>query len=192
VWESLHVRARVEIALALATALALVATGTIALAASATGAASVSCPLKPGSGAGSNWAFSQSGPPRNRAGRLISTYTHGRGNLSNGQASGTTCLTEHARHLADQTLVLTVQGAAQLNRPTTINGVLGAQLVLAVRVKRSEDPSCKHGAGKLTLFSSYNGAHLDSVSLRLGGRCARHNHDAVNGGADHVVVSISY
>jgi hypothetical protein len=152
----------------------------------------VSCPVKPAAAPNAKWAFTQTGPPRGRTGRLTASYSHGRGQLHGIAASGTACTSDFVRRLANRDLVLTIFGTAQLSRPTTVGGVLGAQLVLAFKVTRSDDSSCAGGSrGTLTLFGSYNGVKLDSLRLSFSRRCASHDHYYVNGGKTHVVVAIN-
>jgi hypothetical protein len=115
--------------------------------------ARVACPLAP-TGAPFAWAFS---------GRIAPTYIHGRGSYTPAGSGGTVC-----QQRANANLVLSVHGQAQLSRGITVGGVTGAQLKLRVRVTETDLPSCRVGTrGTLTLFSSYNAAHRDSVRLAL-------------------------
>ena len=115
--------------------------------------ARVACPLAP-TGAPSAWAFS---------GRVGAVYIHGRGSYTPASAGGTIC-----QQRANADMVLSVRGKAQLVRGIVVGGVTGAQLKLNVRVTASDLPSCRvRTRGLLTLFSSYNATHRDSVRLAL-------------------------
>jgi hypothetical protein len=137
---------------ALALLVGAVAAAGAASAASPT-SARVACPLKP-TGAPAAWAFSA---------RIAPTFIHGRGSYTPAASGGTVC-----QQRANADLVMAVHGKAQLARGITVGGVTGAQLKLHVRVAASDLPSCRVGTrGMLTLFSSYNATHRDSVRLAL-------------------------
>jgi hypothetical protein len=124
-----------------------------AASAESTSAARVICPLRP-TGAPAAWAFSA---------HIAPTSIHGRGSYTPAASGGTVC-----QQRANADLVLSVQGQAQLARGVVVGRVTGAQLKLHVRVSASDLPSCRvRTRGTLTLFSSYNGAHRDSVRLAL-------------------------
>ena len=131
------------------------------------------CPItvhKDRAGAASvSWAFNAI---------LTSSYLHGRGSFSGGRATGSICQQDSARSRATVHLVLSVHGSGgSLARGITVGGTLGAQLVLPVTVSGSEDPACRVGThGRVTLFSSYNGVHADTVSIHFNGSCATHQH----------------
>jgi hypothetical protein len=116
------------------------------------------------------WAFRGSGG---------GSVTSGHGSYNGSSSiSGSVCHNNAPSEGSGQRLALAaVPGSnARLSRGVTINGTLGAQLVLPVRVTASDDAHCLPGArGTATIFTSYNGAHEDSISLHLSGTCAKHN-----------------
>jgi hypothetical protein len=127
----------------------------------------VKCPIAVTAGA-VKWAFSAT---------LPSFYIHGRGSFSSGHAKGSLCEQSSSRARASTQLVLGAGPRGSLARGITRAGVLGAELVLALTVTQRNAPGCpKATRGSLTLFSSYNGVHRDSVKLHLGGGCAGFSH----------------
>jgi hypothetical protein len=130
------------------------------------------------------WAFRGSGG---------GSVTSGKGSYNGSRSiTGSICHNDAPSQGSGQRLALAAipGSSARLSRGVTINGTLGAQLVLPVRVSASDDARCLPGArGTVTIFTSYNGVHEDSISLRLSGPCARHG--ASYRGAN-VVVSIPH
>lgn len=118
----------------------------------------VICPL-PASPAALMWAFSAT-RSLNRG-----THIHGRGSYTLTRASGTAC----EQDIGGATdVVLSIQGRGKLSRGISRGGTIGAQLVLKVRIANTDLAGCRVGErGTLALFSSYSGAHRDSVKLKL-------------------------
>ena len=135
-------------------------------------ASTVKCPIAVRGGAAAvSWAFSAN---------VGSTFIHGRGSYTPAQASGTAC-----QQRPNANLVLSIRGRGTLARGISNGGTTGAQLVLPVRVAASDLPSCRlRTRGKLTLFSSYNGANRDSVRLDLPA-CL---HENLHGSGVHVSI----
>jgi hypothetical protein len=106
------------------------------------------------------------------------SLSRGSGTVSGQHATGTLCQEEQQSATRKQHLKLAVTSgsAVRLQRGISPGGVLGAQLVVPFRVSASDDATCPVGTtGKLTLFSSYNGAGQDRVSFSFaGGSCHAH------------------
>jgi hypothetical protein len=137
----------------------------------------VTCPLHPGSPSGGNvqWAFSDSGRPAGSA--VKSSYVHGRGSWTSGRATGTACTTDSLTGNGSvRDLVLAVSGHSKLTGRVTQNGLQGVRIVLAVKVRASDDTACAMGAtGTITLFASYYSVHRDTMRIRFSFRCTGHN-----------------
>lgn len=114
-------------------------------------------------------------------------YTHGRGTVAAPSATGTICEQESAGSHAAAHLVLKVGGrGASLARGITVGGILGARLVLPVSVTATDQAACRVGThGRVTIFSSYNGAGRDSVRLSFAAGCRVRN-GAFSGRTVHV------
>jgi len=167
-------------------ACASLSAGGVSLAASASSSAaghtasSAHCPIGAGSPSGGSvqWAFTDSAAPTGSHANIATSYTHGRGNWSNGHATGTAC---HEDSLlggrASHELVLKIAGAARLSPGITRMGLRGVALELKGTVSASNDPECATGThGTVTLFASYYSVHRDSLQLRFTGGCADHDH----------------
>jgi hypothetical protein len=156
----------------------LLLTIVIAGVAEAQPATRASCPLHTGSPSGGDvqWGFSETGPPSSRHQGIRSSYTHGRGNWTNGRASGVVCSQDSLTNGPARNLVLSVAGTAKLSPRVTELGLLGVRLMLTVRVTASDDGGCATGThGTITLFASYYAIHRDALTLHFVGGCAAHN-----------------
>ena len=153
---------------------ALVATALVAARAAAGASRQVAyCPLT-ASAASVSWAFHAGTPIQAATG----SYAHGSGSLSGDVATGRICQVDRVRASMDRQIQLSVaHGRAVLQRGISMDGVRGAQLQLPVRVATSTDPRCSAGtAGKVTLFSSYNGVHQDFARFAFPSACRYHDH----------------
>jgi hypothetical protein len=182
------VRARTVFLGCVAAGLVVIAGGAGAGAATKAG----SCPLKgtnPPTGGDVQWAFSFSGRPNGRHPQIRSTYTHGRGTWTSGRARGTVCGSDVIRNAPTRDIVLAVNGTAHLKGHVTALGHLGVRVALPVKVSASDDAGCTTGTrGKITLFASYFGVHVDSARFAFKGGCARHNL-TFGGPSLHVLIS---
>lgn len=137
----------------------------------------VVCPLAPGTPSGGDvqWAFSDSGRPAGEA--IKSSYVHGRGDWTNGRATGTICTTDAPTKTGvARDLVLAVRGQSKLTGRVTEDGLLGVRMVLPVKVRASDDMTCATGAtGTIALFASYYSVHRDTLRIHFSARCAGHN-----------------
>jgi len=132
-----------------------------------------SCPLPAGS-ASASWAFHAGAPITGATG----SYAHGNGTLSGTSASGRVCQVDRLRASEDRQIQLVARGTASLERGVTVNGVRGALLAMPLRVASTTDSRCSVGtSGKLMLFSSYNGVHLDFARFTFPKACRDHNHE---------------
>lgn len=152
----------------------------------------VSCPLKPGgvpTGGDVQWAFTVSGAPKGTRHGVKSSYTHGRGSWTKGNATGKACSSDALTSGPARDLVMSVSGKSKLSPKVHEFGLLGVRIVLPVRVKASDDAACAVGTrGTVTLFASYYAVHRDSMTLHFTGGCA--NHDlAYRGSKLHVLIS---
>ncbi len=194
----LHRTPRSTSLLLLITACALLSAGGVSLAASASSpatgraASSAHCPIGAGSPSGGSvqWAFTESGPPSGSHPGVASSYTHGRGNWSNGHATGTAC---HEDSLTgghgSRELVLKIAGSARLSPGITRRGMRGVALELKGTVSASSDPECTTGTkGTVTLFASYYSVHRDSLQLHFVGGCEDHDH-TYSGSQLHVLLT---
>lgn len=132
------------------------------------------CPL-PASAASSSWGFHVGAPITAASG----SYAHGNGTVSGQTATGRICQVDRvAASAIDRQIQLTAaHGGANLQRGITVGGVRGAELQLPVRVTSSTDPRCLVGThGTLTLFSSYNGTHVDTATFAFPKACRTHDH----------------
>jgi hypothetical protein len=159
---------RVGLALAAGIAAAVIST--------TSGAASVPaayCPLPPGS-TNPSWGFHVGAPIQ----AVTGTYAHGRGTLTGGHAAGAICQVDRSAGAPDRQIVLSVtHGAVNPQHAVTVNGVLGNRMSLPVRVSSTTDTRCHVGTqGTVTLFSSYNGVHRDTVDLTFPRACRDHDH----------------
>lgn len=139
------------------------------------GAASVPpayCSL-PSGPANPSWAFHAGAPILAGSG----TYAHGHGTLSAQHVTGQICQVDRTAGSPDRQVILSVHGAATPQHAVTVHGVLGNRIVLPVRVSNSTDPRCRVGTkGNVTVFSSYNGVHRDSLDFAFPRACRDHDH----------------
>jgi hypothetical protein len=159
----------------------LIVLAALALAAVATAAShkGATCPLAAGTPTGGDvqWAFTVSGKPTGARPNIRTTYTHGRGNWTSGKAKGTVCVADTPRSGATRNLVLSTNGAAKLTGHVTRFKYLGVSMILPLKVTASDDKACPTGSkGTATLFASYYGVHVDSVTLAFAKGCTGHNH----------------
>ena len=137
----------------------------------------VICPIQDGTPTGGDvqWAFTDSGRPDGRA--IKSSYVHGQGNWTSGRAHGTGCTTDTPRKAGARNLVLGVSGPSKLTGRVKQGGLLGVRIVLPIKVRASDDKTCKRNAtGTITLFASYYAApHVDTMRVRFGPNCASHD-----------------
>jgi hypothetical protein len=164
----------------------------LALAASVATAGSgrVTCPLHPGTPTGGDvqWAFTDSGRPAGSA--VKSSYVHGRGTWTKGDGTGAACTTDSLKGQGSvRDLVLKVGGRSKLSKQVKQGGHSGVRLLLSVKVRASDDPSCaKAATGTITLFASYGSVHRDAMRIHFGAHCTGHNL-SYRGSALHVYIA---
>ena len=145
--------------------------------ASASAAGSVTCPASVASAGPVQWLFTQLGAPTPPSPSLSWSWTRGGGTWNAGRASGTICSEDKGGGKPTRRLVLTVAGAATLSPRITKLGLLGVGLVIAVRVRATDDAACVKGTtGTVTMFASYYSVHRDSIVLHFAPACADHDH----------------
>jgi hypothetical protein len=152
---------------------------------------SARCPLKASSvsPSGEAWAFTQTGPPSTPHLGITSSYTHGRGDWTNGHGSGTICTEDSVTAHPAHELVLAVAGSSRISPRITRMGRLGVGLALKVTVSASDDQTCPLGTrGTVTLFASYYQEHHDSLQLRFSGGCSSYDY-TYTGSQLHVLIA---
>ena len=163
----------------------------IAAGASAKPAAQVTCPFKAGSPTGGDvqWAFTESAAPSDQHKGIKTSYTHGRGNWTNGKTTGKACSQDTLTKGPARNLVLSAAGKAKLTGRVTQSGLLGVRLVVPLKVSASDDSACAVGTrGTITLFASYFSIHRDTAALHFAKPCADHDHHFA-GSSLHVLIT---
>lgn len=124
----------------------------------------------------SPWGFHTGDPITGPTG----SYAHGHGtfNPSARTASGIMCQVDRVRDEPDRQIILAISHRLVFYSHTAMRwGFPGNLVKLAVRVRRSTDPSCPVGTtGLVTIFASYNGVHQDSVKFYFPAACKTHRH----------------
>ena len=121
------------------------------------------------------WGFHAGAPIKGSSG----SYAHGHGSLQGHSATGSICQVDRVAGTPDRQIVLSVgHGTVTPRHAVSLDGVLGNEMRLPVRVASSTDSRCRVGTtGTVTLFASYNGIHEDSARFSLRRSCASHDHD---------------
>ena len=93
---------------------------------------------------------------------ISSSYTHGRGNWTSGQATGKACSEDSRTTGPPRDIVLAVAGTATLSPGIMNDGLPGVGLVLSVKVSASDDSACVPG-----IVGRFSPAYRCSVASRI-------------------------
>jgi hypothetical protein len=121
------------------------------------------------------WGF-HTGPPIGQTGSFA--RGHGEINLDANTVSGILCQEDRARDRPTRAITMTVEHHLVYHSHYAVMwGVPGNVMKIVVRLRASNDPSCKVGTvGHATLFASYNGVRSDSVQFFFPAGCGDHDH----------------
>ena len=121
------------------------------------------------------WGF-HTGPPIGQAGSFA--RGHGQIDLGANTVSGIICQENRVRNRPTRAITMTVERHLVYHSHYAVMwGFPGNIMKIVLRVRASNDPSCKVGTvGRATLFASYNGVRSDSVQFFFPAACSDHDH----------------